>query len=56
LDDREDYGEERFIRLGRAEGTILAVAYTDRDGRTRLISARYATRVEQDDYYRRQSE
>jgi uncharacterized protein len=56
LDDREDYREERFIRLGRAEGAILAVAYTDRNGRTRLISARYATRVEQDDYYKRQSE
>jgi uncharacterized DUF497 family protein len=56
LDDREDYGEERLIRLGMVEGTILSVVYTERSGRSRLISARFATRVEQDEYYKRASE
>ena len=50
LDDRGDYGEERFILIGAAEGVVLTVVYTDRDGRIRIISARRATRHEQDDY------
>lgn len=53
LDDREDYGEARFVITGRAEGSIvLLVAYTERQGRVRLISARRATKREQDDYFR----
>jgi len=52
LDDREDYGEERFVITGMAEGNIvLLVAYTERQGRIRLISARRATKREQDDYF-----
>jgi uncharacterized DUF497 family protein len=30
LDDRLDYGEDRWIRIGMAEGTILMVVYTER--------------------------
>jgi uncharacterized DUF497 family protein len=52
LDDREDYGEERFIIIGMAEGQIvLFVAYTERDDRIRIISARRATQYEKDDYF-----
>jgi uncharacterized protein len=51
LDDREDYGEERFILMGTAESAVLTVIYTERDGRIRLISARRATKHEQDDYF-----
>jgi uncharacterized DUF497 family protein len=50
LDDREDYGEERFILLGMAEETLLFVAYTERGERVRIISARRATRHEQTIY------
>ena len=50
LDDREDYGEERFILLGAAEALLLFVAYTERDERVRIISARRVTRHEQDIY------
>ena len=51
LDDREDYGEERFVLIGMAEGNVvLFVAYTEREGRMRIISARRATQNEQDDY------
>ena len=33
LDDREDYGEERFVIIGTAEGNVvLFVAYTERGG------------------------
>jgi uncharacterized protein len=41
LDDRENYGEERFVIIGMAEESIvLFVAYTEREGRIRIISAR----------------
>jgi len=53
LDDRENYGEERFLLIGMAEGEVLLyVAYTEREDRIRIISARRATQHEQDDYFR----
>jgi len=52
LDDREDYGEERFVIIGMAEGNaLLFVAYTERKDRIRIISARRVTPHEQDDYF-----
>ena len=52
LDDREDYGEERFVLVGMAEGQVLLfVAYGEREERIRIISARRATQYEQDDYF-----
>jgi uncharacterized DUF497 family protein len=51
IDDREDYGEERLILIAMAGGELLTVAYTERQHRHRLISARHATRQEQDDYF-----
>jgi len=57
LDDREDHGEERFVIIGMAKGHImLYVAYTERDQRIRIISARRATEREQDDYFRQNAE
>jgi uncharacterized DUF497 family protein len=56
LDDREDYGEERFVIVGMVQGSVvLYVAYTEREGRIRIISARRATQNEQDDYFRQNS-
>jgi uncharacterized protein len=56
LDDRKDYGEERFVIIGRAEGhVVLFVAYSECDGCIRIISARRATQNEQDDYFRQNS-
>jgi uncharacterized DUF497 family protein len=44
-------GEFRFLSLGRSDaGRILVVAYTEREGRIRIISARLATPKEQRDY------
>jgi uncharacterized DUF497 family protein len=51
VDDRENYGEVRFTIVGMVEGTLIFVAYTERDERIRIISARRATRHEQDDYF-----
>ncbi len=52
IDYREDYGEERVNLLGMCEGLIVHVTYTERGERTRIISARRATRHEQEHYYR----
>jgi uncharacterized DUF497 family protein len=42
LDDREDYGEERFILIGKSSTNILVVVHTERHERNRIISARKA--------------
>jgi uncharacterized DUF497 family protein len=49
-DDREDYGEDRFILI-TAQGAVLTVVYTEKGSRIRIISARQATKHEQDDYF-----
>ncbi|MGZ8426614.1 MAG: BrnT family toxin [Candidatus Binatia bacterium] len=44
-------GEERFIVLGMSERyRLLVVSYTERPPRTRIISARLATRHERKQY------
>ena len=53
VDDREDYGEQRFVIIGMAEGNVvLFVAYTEREEHVRIISARRALQNEQDDDFR----
>ncbi len=50
-DTRFDYGEERFLRVGRiADGRLVGVIYTERTGKYRLISARRASRRERREY------
>ena len=50
LDDRRDYGEERWIALGKVDGLVIVVVYTDRAGRVRIISARRANANERKAY------
>jgi uncharacterized DUF497 family protein len=46
-----------FIVIGMAKDHILLyVAYTERDQRIRIISARRATQREQDDYFRQNAQ
>lgn len=49
------YGEQRMIVIGMVNGVLLTVVYAERGERTRLISARKATKHEQLDYYRSQT-
>jgi uncharacterized DUF497 family protein len=56
MDDRADYGEERHILLGRVGSQLLYVVYTERGPNIRIISARRATRHEQDIYFRQNAE
>jgi uncharacterized DUF497 family protein len=51
LDDRQDYGEDRYSILGMVDGRILYVAYTLRNGTIRIISARGAEPDERRRYH-----
>ncbi len=47
LDDRKDYGEERWIAIGWIHALVGVVVYTVRQGDViRIISARKATKHE----------
>jgi hypothetical protein len=52
LDDSDDYGEERFILIGKATDGLLTVIYTERNDRIRIISAREANDYERRNYRR----
>lgn len=52
LDDRYDYGEERLIVIGLSKRRVLFVVLTQRSENVcRIISARKATKNEEDRYY-----
>jgi uncharacterized DUF497 family protein len=53
IDDRQEYGELRWIALGRVESEVYRVVYTWRDENlARLISAQKASKDEREIYYR----
>jgi uncharacterized DUF497 family protein len=54
-DRRQSYGEDRFMLLGMVEERILAVVYTTRGERTRIISARIAEPQERRRYHEENS-
>jgi len=56
IDDRVDYGEDRFTLVGMVEGTLIFVVYTERGDRVRIITARRATRHEQNDYFQQNAQ
>lgn len=47
VDDRRDYGEERFVTFGLLEGRVVAVVHTETADTIRVISIRKATKHEQ---------
>jgi uncharacterized DUF497 family protein len=49
-DLRIDYGEDRWITIGKVDDTILVVAFTFRNSVYRIISSRYAKQKERDTY------
>jgi uncharacterized DUF497 family protein len=51
FDPRHSDEEDRFLTFGHsASGHFLVVSHTDRDDRTRIISARQGTRKERKTY------
>jgi hypothetical protein len=51
VDNRFDYGEIRFTTLGLLNGIVFLVVHTETDEVIRLISARKATKYEEESYY-----
>ena len=51
VDDREDYGEDRYNAIGMVEDHVLFVAYTYRGNRIRIISAQLADPHERRQYH-----
>jgi uncharacterized DUF497 family protein len=52
VDARREYGEPRFVAVGRLTGLIVTVVYTWRGTTRRIISARRANRHEREDFHR----
>lgn len=53
IDDREGYGEVRYVAIGRVETEIYSVVFTWRgENLIRIISAQKARRDEKEIYYR----
>jgi uncharacterized protein len=53
IDDREDYGELRWIALGRVGIEVYRVVFTWRsENLVRIVSAQKASKDEQEIYYR----
>jgi hypothetical protein len=50
-DDREPYGENRFLTLGLLEEQVVSVAHTERGDEIRIISIRKATKHETRYYF-----
>jgi uncharacterized DUF497 family protein len=50
-DDREAYGEPRFMTLGLLADQVVSVTHTERAGLIRIISIRKATRNEARFYF-----
>jgi len=49
-DDRKDYGETRYITIGRLEGRMIVMVWTTRGAARRIISMRKANDREQEIY------
>ncbi|MEA3065506.1 MAG: uncharacterized protein QOJ27_1958 [Sphingomonadales bacterium] len=49
-DEREDYGETRYVTLGRIGGQIVVCVWTPRGVKARLISMRKADKDEREIY------
>lgn len=55
FDAREDYGEDRYSIIGMAQDRLVYVAFTIRNGRIRIISAREAEPHERRRYHERKN-
>jgi uncharacterized protein len=47
IDDRCDYGEERYVTFGALQGRTVIIVHTKRGDKTRIISMRKANSREQ---------
>ena len=52
LDDRFDYGEERWVTLALLKGEVVTIIHTETDEVIRLISVRKALKSEENIYFK----
>jgi uncharacterized DUF497 family protein len=52
-DERSDYGEPRFVSMGKLAGRLVVIAYAPRGDAIRIISMRKANRREQEIFQKR---
>ena len=52
LDDRYDYGEERYLTLGLLRGRVVVIVHTETKNLIRIISARWASKDEEITYFK----
>lgn len=50
LDDRQDYGEECIITVGKLSGKVAIIVWTQRGEKRRIISMSYANERERQRY------
>lgn len=50
-DDRFEYDEHRFVTFGSLTGRVIAVVHTESENTIRVISARKATKNEEECYF-----
>ena len=55
-DNRFDYGEIRYITLGKLKGRVVLIVHTPRPNKIRIISMRKANNREQKIYQKRLEE
>ena len=53
LDDRKDYGENRYVTLGQLAKRVVVMVHTQRGNRIRIISLRKANEREKKIYHER---
>jgi len=52
LDDRKEYGEERFVTVGLLKGVVVVIVHTEGEELIRIISMRKATKNEEINYFK----
>src|SRR5580692_3292671 len=55
-DMRDDYGEDRYRAIGMVRDRLVHVAFTKRNGRIRIISARRAELTERREYHEKRDQ
>ena len=53
-DDRQDYGEDRYITAGYLKGRAVVVVWTPRGDNRRIISMRHAHAAEEKTWFSRE--
>jgi uncharacterized DUF497 family protein len=51
-DEREEYGEERFVTLGLLKGVVVVIVHAEEEDLIRIISMRKATKNEEINYFK----